>query len=50
MWHRNDNDAYNSSFSDNNFMDENSKNDNCMEDNKIYLRVFIVGSSRDGKE
>lgn len=49
MWYRNDTNTCNSSFSDNNFMDENSKNDNCMEADKIYHGMFIVGSSRDGK-
>ena len=49
VWHRNDNDAYNSSFSNCDFMAENSKNDNRMEGNKIYHGMFIVSSSRDGK-
>lgn len=49
VWHRNDNYAYNSYFIDNDFMEENHNNHNSMEDNKIYLRVFIVSSSRDGK-
>ena len=49
MWHRNDNDACNSSFIDNDFMEENHNNHNSMEDNKICLGVFNVSSSRNGK-
>ena len=49
VWHRNDTNTCNSSFSNCDFMAENSKNDNRMEGNKIYLRVFSVSSRRDGK-
>ena len=49
VWHRNDNDAYNSSFINNNFMAEDHKNNNSMEGSKIYHGMFIVSSSRNGK-
>ena len=46
---RNDTDVCDNDFTNHYFMAENNKNNNYMADNTIYLRMFIIGSSRDGK-